>query len=524
LIEIIEGLLPPNERSRVVDLARQLREPWDAVCTRLGLCSEQQIAQVICKTLHLELVTAKRMGGLPAGLDWLSAEFLRANRILPLEVTESTLHVAMVDPTDHEAVRALEFATDRSVHIGVCTATDLEAAWALKDLAPVFSAERTLSRDTEDLERLTDMTSDAPVVRYVNQIVSRAIDLQASDIHLEPIERIFRVRFRLDGMLRAVDEHPGAFGEAVVSRLKIMARLNIAERRLAQDGRFRISVRGQEVDLRMATTPTVHGEAVVLRILDSDRVPLDLSSLGFAPALVARWCRLLDRPHGIVLVTGPTGSGKSTTLYASLTRLNRADRKLLTIEDPVEQQIPGVNQVHAQPAIGFGFAAALRAFLRHDPDIIMVGEIRDQDTARTAIQAALTGHLILSTLHTNDAVSGITRLVDMGIDRYLISSTLLGILGQRLVRMRCQSCGGQQDKAQACPICAGVGYAGRTTIGELLTVTAEMRTLIEQNAGYDTLSRQAIADGMIPLARDGGAKIDAGVTTVEEIARVTLED
>jgi general secretion pathway protein E len=214
LIEIIEGLLPPNERSRVVDLARQLREPWDAVCTRLGLCSEQQIAQVICKTLHLELVTAKRMGGLPAGLDWLSAEFLRANRILPLEVTESTLHVAMVDPTDHEAVRALEFATDRSVHIGVCTATDLEAAWALKDLAPVFSAERTLSRDTEDLERLTDMTSDAPVVRYVNQIVSRAIDLQASDIHLEPIERIFRVRFRLDGMLRAVDEHPGAFGEA----------------------------------------------------------------------------------------------------------------------------------------------------------------------------------------------------------------------------------------------------------------------------------------------------------------------
>jgi general secretion pathway protein E len=479
--------------ARAQTLARESGEPIDSVCTRLGLCTERDLVQAIATSLRIEAVGPKDLLAKPAIADSINPRFLLTSRALPLSADDDHMVVAMVDPTDEDAIRGLEFAAERRVDRRVCSATDFEAAWQRLYGAGADAGQDTADHQSnaDDVERLQDFASDAPVIRTVNQIVARAIDMLASDIHIEPNGQEYRVRFRLDGMLAEIEGHPAAFGMSVVSRIKIMARLNIAERRLAQDGRFSVSARGQKVDLRVATTPTVHGEAVVLRILDSERVPLDTRALGFSPVLEARWTQLLDRPHGIVLVTGPTGSGKSTTLYAGLTRLNQPDRKLLTIEDPVEQQIDGVNQVHARPEIGFGFGAALRAFLRHDPDVIMVGEIRDLETARTAIQAALTGHLILSTLHTNDAVSGITRLLDMGIDAYLIASTVNGILAQRLVRTICPGCRAHATAAAGsaiiCQLCGGSGYKGRTTIGELLLMTPEMRSLVERLDSFELL-------------------------------------
>jgi len=522
IAHILSTLVSANDLVRAKKLAFESGDPLDAVCTRLGLCAERDLAEAIASALGLSSVGQERFPPHAILSDVLNAHFLHKSRALPLAMTDAGLSVAMVDPTDGDARQALLFAVERPVTPCVCSATDFEAAWErLYGLGQRDSQQPEATSSSDDVERLQDLASDAPVIRYVNQLVSRAVDLQSSDIHIEPVGQSYRVRFRLDGILTEIERQPMGFGTSVVSRIKIMARLNIAERRLSQDGRFSVSARGQKVDLRVATAPTVHGEAVVLRILDSDRVPLEVRALGFSPALEARWLHLLDRPHGIVLVTGPTGSGKSTTLYAGLTRLNQPGRKLLTIEDPVEQQIDGVNQVHARPDIDFGFGAALRSFLRHDPDVIMVGEIRDLETARTAIQAALTGHLILSTLHTNDAVSGITRLLDMGIDAYLIASTVTGILAQRLVRKVCSACRG--DAAGPCAACGGTGYKGRTTIGELLLVTPEMRSLIERQAGYDELRRQALADGMIALAADGAEKVRRGITTAEEIARATLE-
>jgi len=535
LTDLVSDLLSPTELSRALSLAELSGDPLDAICTRLGLCSERDLTQAFVKGLGLPVIGPEDFPHAAVLPDEFNPHFLKQARCIPIAKTERALSVAMVNPTDSQAELALAFATEGAIVKSICTATDFDAAWerlygASSQLGYLDGVENSTQ---DDVERLQDFASDAPVIRYVNQLVSRAVDLQASDIHIEPADQEYRIRFRLDGLLTEVEEQSAGFGSNVVSRLKIMARLNIAEKRLAQDGRFSVSARGQKIDLRVATTPTVHGEAVVLRILDSERVPLNTRALGFSPEVEARWTQLLDRPHGIVLVTGPTGSGKSTTLYAGLTRLNRPDRKLLSIEDPVEQQIAGVNQVHARPDIGFGFDAALRAFLRHDPDVIMVGEIRDLETARTAIQAALTGHLILSTLNTNDAVSGITRLLDMGIDAYLIASTVTGILAQRLVRKICATCGGGPGtdapreiagaRHHSCEVCGGTGYKGRTLIAELLVVTPEMRSLIERQAGYDELCRQALADGMIPLSEDGAAKVSAGITTAEEIARATLE-
>lgn len=518
---VLAPLMRPDALARARALAAQSGDPLDAVCTRLGLCTERELVAAFMSQLGLAEARSDAFPAKPVANEDLNPRFLRYARIVPLSQDDEVVRAALVDPTNESAVHGLELATRRRVERLVCSATDFESAWDRLYGRKEGATARTERSDAGDLERLRDYASDAPVIRYVNQLLARAIDLHASDIHFEPVSHRYRVRLRLDGLLQEIEDHPAAFGTEVVSRLKIMARLNIAERRLAQDGRFRVSVRGQDVDLRMATTPTVHGEAVVLRILDRDRVQLDLSALGFSSRLVAQWTALLNRPHGILLVTGPTGSGKSTTLYASLVKLNRPERKLLTIEDPVEQQIEGLNQVHAQPAIGFGFGAALRAFLRHDPDVIMVGEVRDQETARTAIQAALTGHLILSTLHTNDAVSGITRLLDMGIDAYLIAATVHGILAQRLVRKLCPQCRGVA--AQQCETCGGSGYRGRVAIGELLVMSPQMRALVEQKAGYEALRAQALEEGMAPIARDGEEKVALGVTSAVEIARVALD-
>jgi general secretion pathway protein E len=365
----------------------------------------------------------------------------------------AALIVAMADPLDDPAAQALAFAIEKQVERRAAVPADIEAAYerlysegrVAIDMIDEHAAQRGDDDRDADMERLKDLASEASVIRLVNGLVARAVEMRASDIHLESGEGRLRLRYRIDGVLREMDSPPARLKSAIISRVKIMAKLNIAERRLAQDGRTRPAVRGKEIDSRVSTTPSIHGESVVMRILDRGSLALDFAALGFDASLLRQFRDVLARPHGIVLVTGPTGSGKTTTLYTALTELNSPDIKIPTVEDPVEYVLEGINQVQVQPQIGLTFATALRSFLRQDPDVMMIGEIRDLETAQIAVQAALTGHLVLSTVHTNDAASAMTRLMDMGIEDYLLTSTINGVLGQRLVRCLCPRCRAPYD-------------------------------------------------------------------------------
>jgi len=375
-------------------------------------------------------------------------------------------------------------------------------------------------------------------VRLVHTLIAQAVEARASDIHIEPFEGRLRVRFRIDGVLRDIDSPPIALAAAITSRVKIMAALDIAERRLPQDGRMKATVQGRDIDLRVSCVPTLYGESVVLRLLDKSQAPLQLASLGFAPDLENGLAELLELPNGILLVTGPTGSGKTTTLYAALQRLNRGQTKILTAEDPVEYQLDGINQVQVRPKIGLDFAAILRSLLRQDPDIILVGEIRDRETAAIAVQAALTGHLVLSTLHTNDAAGAVTRLIDMGVEPFLLASTVRGIMAQRLVRLLCPSCKQRYDapaelraelpagtthlfRPKGCTACNGTGYRGRAALAELLVIDDAMRDRVLARADAATLFQSAIGSGMRTLRQDGIRLAASGATSVEEVLRVT---
>ena len=394
---------------------------------------------------------------------------------------------------------------------------------------------------------LKDLASEAPVIRLVNLVLTKALESRASDIHIEPFENRLIVRYRIDGVLHEVESPPRRLSAAVISRVKIMASLDIAERRLPQDGRIKLRIQGKEIDLRVSTIPTMHGESVVMRILDKGGVPLDFASLGFDGQALERFIKALDEVHGILLVTGPTGSGKTTTLYTALDRLNKPDVKIVTVEDPVEYQMPGINQIQVKPQIQLTFANALRSIVRQDPDIIMVGEIRDVETVRIAMQSALTGHMVLSTVHTNDAPATVSRLLDMGAEDYLLTSTVNGILAQRLVRTLCLKCREPHPalpevveqmnlrkyqpsgeimlyKPVGCPECAGTGYLGRICILEMLTVTDTIRSAIMRHATAGELRQAAIAEGMETMFENGLRKSMAGVTTIEEVLRVTRED
>jgi len=394
----------------------------------------------------------------------------------------------------------------------------------------------------EDAERLKDLASEAPVIRLVNQIIARAVETQASDIHIEPFEDRLRVRYRYDGALVEADSPPGRLTPAITSRIKIMARLDIAERRLPQDGRLKLAVRGQEVDFRVSTIPSLWGETVVMRVLDRTAVAFDYAKLGLPPAVVAQLTKALDLPNGIVLVTGPTGSGKTTTLYSGLLSLNSISRKVVTVEDPIEYQLRGINQIQIKPQIGLTFATLLRSILRQDPDVIMVGEIRDLETAQIAVQAALTGHLVLSTLHTNSAAATITRLRDMGLEDYLLTAVLRGVLAQRLVRRLCQACRVEVAAAPelvarfgldrrtperpirlwhatGCPACRGTGYRGRLAIAEFLHPDAAIERLIFAHADHNEIERAAVAAGMASMFDAGLEAALDGVTTIEEVMR-----
>jgi general secretion pathway protein E len=520
---------------------------------KLGLVSERDMAQALSQVLRLPLIRDADVPAQAVLVEVLSSRFLKQKQVLPLEVTDKGLRIALADPLDTYAVDAVRVASGQKAIIHVAEPGLVERALErLYDAAAtgVDGADTLAFEGDEelglDVERLRDQASEAPVIRLVNQIISRAVDQRASDIHLEAFEDKVRLRYRIDGVLRETDPPPRHLRAAVVSRIKIMARLNIAERRLPQDGRIKLAIRGKSIDLRISTIPAMHGEGVVMRILDRDSVALDFASLGIGGANLKALDAILGRPHGIFLVTGPTGSGKTTSLYAALCGINSPDKKILTVEDPVEYQLEGINQVQVKPGIGLTFASVLRSFLRQDPDILMVGEIRDKETADIAVQAALTGHLVLSTLHTNDAASSITRLLDMGVPDYLLTSTVTGISAQRLVRTLCSKCrvrsrvlpemaahvGLDRQRHSApltvyrpggCDACNNTGFRGRTCVMETLVMTDRVRQLVLQHAEAVKLHRAAVADGMVPMYDDGMSKVVEGVTTIEEVLRVSRD-
>jgi len=457
----------------------------------------------------------------------------------------------MEDPFDFEIIETVETLTGYNITPILGAETDIEEG--LKKLLGEEEEDDLLGDDIfgdideNNIEQLKDLASEAPVIRLVNQMISRAVEMKASDIHVEPFEKSLKIRYRVDGVLHEVENPPKNIAPAVISRIKIMSKLDIAEKRVPQDGRITLRVLGKEIDLRVSTVPTLHGESVVMRILDKGSIQLfDLGKLGFPPDTYKKYEKLITRPHGIILVTGPTGSGKTTTLYAVLNKLNSPDKKIITVEDPVEYQLEGVNQIHVNHQVGLTFASGLRTILRQDPDIILVGEIRDKETAEIAIQASLTGHLVLSTLHTNDACGAVTRLLDMGVEDYLIASTLIGVLAQRLVRVVCPKCRKQitldekhavdfgftngSDKlpqvytAQGCKECGETGYIGRQAIFELLTIDDTIRSLILKKPDNPKLKAAGKAQGMKFLRDDGFEKALQGLTTPEEILRVTQEE
>ncbi|MEI9997232.1 MAG: type II secretion system ATPase GspE [Rhizomicrobium sp.] len=547
---IAAGKLAPAGAQRAERLAAESGERLELVLARLGLASERDIAESLAALLGLDLAVAADYPGSPLFEERLSRQFLREAQVLPLADGASGLVLAMVDPLNDYAAEAARFASGKPVLRRVALPADFETAFARlygsgkSEIHQIAHETRDRAEESasDDVDRIKDSASEAPVIRLVNLLITRAVEVRASDIHIEPMDGELRVRYRVDGVLHEVESPPRNLAAAVLSRIKVMAKLNIAERRVAQDGRIRLAVRGKDIDFRVSMMPTIHGECAVLRILDRGNLKLDFVELGFDPDTIATIRTLLAQPHGIILVTGPTGSGKTTTLYAGLSELNTKDRKILTIEDPVEYQMAGVNQVQVKPQVGLTFASAMRGFLRQDPDIMMVGEVRDLETAQTAVQAALTGHLILSTLHTNDAPSAVTRLLDMGIEDYLLTSTISGVLAQRLVRTLCPHCrrayqadpallarlqiapqpgGTTLFAAQGCAQCNGTGYAGRTTIVEVLVMSDALRHLVLEHAEAGAIRRQAATEGMRSMHADGMAKVLAGLTSVEEVLRAT---
>src|SRR5947199_291390 len=427
---------------------------------------------------------------------------------------------------------------------GLTTTAAIDRALARQRTTGELIDEERGPEGDEDVNHLRDMAFEAPVVRLVNLLIENAITAEASDIHIEPFEDTLRIRYRIDGILYDQEAPPRRLQAAVTSRIKIMAEMNIAERRLPQDGRIRVNLHGARVDIRVSTIPTVHGESIVMRLLDRQSVFLPLDKLGFPADTLKRFDALIKRPHGIILVTGPTGSGKTTTLYGALDKINSPERKIITVEDPVEYQLKGVNQIAVQPKIGLSFATGLRHIVRQDPDVILVGEIRDLETAEMAIQASLTGHLVFSTLHTNDAPAAITRLQDMGVEPYLVASVLEAVLAQRLVRRVCAACrvpdtpsaadldalgvvapdNTQLLRGKGCDECRGTGYRRRMGIYELFPITEDARSLMLRRSSSRDIRQHAVAAGMITLRMDGWRRACEGLTTVDEILRVTQED
>jgi general secretion pathway protein E len=536
-----KGLVSDADVARAGLIAEQAGTRFASALARLGMISEGELAQSIGEASELPVIGRSDFPVNRPDIAGLNPRFLSRHNVLPLEMTEGHLRLAMADPSNEEALAALAFASGaREVTAVVASFSDIEEVIAADQFETGDTALEAdwMSTDAgDDLERLTDGDSDAPVIRLVQRLLTNAVNRRASDVHIEPMARHVAVRYRIDGRLIEIERHGDALGGPIASRIKVMAGMDIAETRLPQDGRLQLTVRGRSVDVRVSTSPIANGESIVMRLLGRSEVPLDLEQLGLPETALNRLKAALDRPHGIILLTGPTGSGKTTTLYAAINRLRRPDVKILTVEDPVEVLLEGVNQVQVRPDIDLTYAATLRAFLRQDPDILMIGEIRDQETAEIAMRAALTGHLVLSTLHTNSAIGAFTRLADIGIEPYLTASTVIATIAQRLIRSLCTACRTARPpfthelalftttgitapatvyEPGACSTCGQTGYRGRIPLIEIIEVDERLREAVRARATDDLVDERPRAE---TLLGHGLALVAAGKTDLAEVER-----
>lgn len=550
-ILLSSGKINEEQFERAVADHERSGKPIHQLLVRLGFCSEEDVRLATAKSLGIPLVDLDKVVPDESALESVPAELAYRHLLLPLSTSDGTVTVAVGDPLALNALDDVRLVTGLTVNPVLADAEQLrqrvEEAYvsALSEEGQDEDVE-VLEGEEEDIADLQRMAREALVIRLVNLILRQAVQDQASDVHIEPFEDEMKVRYRIDGVLHEVPAPAKRLLPAIVSRVKILAELDIAERRMPQDGRIKMLISGHEIDIRVSVVPTLHGESVTMRLLDQSSILLTLEQLGFARADRERYERVILRPHGMLLVTGPTGSGKTTTLYASLQRMYTPEKKFLTIEDPVEYQLEGVNQIHVRERIGLTFARGLRHMVRQDPDVIMVGEIRDGETADIAIHASLTGHLVLSTLHTTDAAGAVSRLLDMGVEPYLAASSVIAIMAQRLVRRICPECREEYEPAPnmlqlmdsevegevprvqwrgaGCSACRYTGYQGRCGIFELLTVDERVRSLIMQRAPASQIKAVGVDEGMRTLRQDGWDKVVEGVTTIEEVVRVTAQD
>ena len=552
LVEILlrKRLMSAEAIDRVQSAALTSKTPFSAVATRLGLVTEHEMAMVFAEMLAIEVVRKADYPEHIISINHLNPHFLRTKKLLPLQINKNDVYLAMVDPSDDVAAACFAFAAGKPVKRYAALESELEdffykldAANADVEEGDISSAVDDSSIIQEDITKLGDLASDAPVIRLVNRVIMEASDLGASDIHFEPESSAFSIRYRVDGLLQKGETLPSRWADPVASRIKLMAKLDIAEKRMPQDGRIRFSARGRSIDLRIATFPAMQGESIVIRLLGQLSVQLDIETLDLSHYGLKALKAALKRPHGIILITGPTGSGKTTTLYASLNAILNPALKMVTVEDPIEYVLEGVSQLQIKPEIGLTYATALRSILRNDPDIIMIGEIRDRETADIAIRAALTGHLVLSTLHTNTAAGAITRLLDLGVEAYLLASTLELTAAQRLVRKLCPFCKAPRTISQAeaefmsaavnrldipnivysptgCHQCKGRGYSGRTSLFEAIAIDESERDIIRSRQNESVLIKSSTQKGGTTLWQHGIEKAIAGETSLEEVLRV----
>ena len=550
------GVLSPEQVQSVTKQKESSGDSTDACLVKLGILSEKDLLDFLSKAFKVPPADLSSLEKDRTVLDLVPSEICSRFSVIPIRREGRSLHLAMVDPANIYAVEDIKFLTGLEIQPVVATESKVRDAIgvfydnsseALENLMKDFEEEDVELVDTvEETDAASDEAADAPVVKLVNSMIAEAVHRRASDIHIEPYEKSLRVRFRIDGTLYTVMGPPMRMKNAIVSRIKIMAALDIAERRVPQDGNIKIRMKDKTVDLRVSTLPTIFGEKIVLRVLDQSNLNVDLSKLGFEEMARKNFESAIHSPWGMVLVTGPTGSGKTTTLYSALSTVNSPDTNIMTAEDPVEYNLDGINQVGIHESVGLDFASTLRAFLRQDPNIIMVGEVRDLETAEIAIKAALTGHMVLSTLHTNDAPSTINRLIDMGVEPFLVASSVRLILAQRLVRRICSKCmeefephpealaelgvpegwqtGISLKKGTGCEACNQSGYSGRQGLFEVMPISPEVGRMILDRAPTSEIRRLAVEEGMLTLRHDGIKKVEKGITTIEEVLRETSAD